>query len=244
MATSGLSVAQLAELAKYDTPTVCNAIELFDVRPRNEGFMDCRITACFPKLPPMVGYALTTTFRSAAPSSGDSYGELTDQVERYSGLPGAPIMVFQDTDDPAVAATFGEVMCTTYKAFGSAGLITSGGGRDIEQVEAINYPVFVGSKICAHGYCHFTSIGEDVRVGGLVVRTGDLLHGDMNGVTNIPHEIASEVADACQALVDAEQAVLEYVKGSSVTIAGFKEAHTETVRMLVAARKRFSRAGK
>src|SRR6266550_2954763 len=46
-------------LRKYDTPTVCNVVELFDVRPRTAGYTDGRIQACFPKLPPMVGYAAT-----------------------------------------------------------------------------------------------------------------------------------------------------------------------------------------
>ncbi len=60
------------DLSKYDTPTICNAIELFDVRPRNTGYMNESIKACFPKMPPMVGFALTSTFRSmAAPRGGD-----------------------------------------------------------------------------------------------------------------------------------------------------------------------------
>jgi hypothetical protein len=54
-------------LRKYDTPTVCNVIELFDLYPRTAGYMDGRIVACYPKLPPMVGFASTATFRSASP---------------------------------------------------------------------------------------------------------------------------------------------------------------------------------
>ncbi len=33
--------------------------------------------------------------------------------------------------------TAGEVMCSSYQAFGAAGLITSGAGRDLDQVEAL-----------------------------------------------------------------------------------------------------------
>ena len=60
----------LDKLAKYDTPTICNIIELFDVLPRNRGYMDGRIRANFPELPPMVGYAATASFRSDAPPAG------------------------------------------------------------------------------------------------------------------------------------------------------------------------------
>lgn len=67
-----LEIPALQRLAKFDTPTVCNVIELWDIRPRNTGFMNGSIQACYPKLPPMVGYAVTSTFRSMAPPrSGD-----------------------------------------------------------------------------------------------------------------------------------------------------------------------------
>ena len=177
----------LSKLAKFDTPTICNVIELFDVIPRNRGYMDGRVRSCFPELPPMVGYAATACFRSdAPPAGGDAYGSIQKQLEQFQQLPGPPVVVFQDLDDPPVAAVFGEVMCSTYKAFGSAGLVTSGAGRDIEQVHALKYPIFTTGTICSHGYCHILHIGLPVRVGGLMVNTGDLLHGDANGVTSIP----------------------------------------------------------
>ena len=219
----------LKKLALFDTPTICNVIELFEVRPRTAGFMDARIKANFPEMPPMVGFASTASFRSGAfPGKGDAYGSMEKQVEGFAELPGPAVMVFQDLDDPAVGATFGEVMCSTYKGFGSVGLITSGGGRDLLQVKAINYPVFTGSTICSHACCHILHIGLPVRVGGLVVDPGDLLHGDANGVTNIPLDIASEVADISQEFVDAEKIVLDYVNGTGKkTPAGLTAARKE-----------------
>src|SRR5688572_14457635 len=203
----------LKKLAKYDTPTICNVIELFDVRPRNRGYMDGRIKANFPEFPPMVGFACTAAFRSdAPPAGGDAYGSIQAQLEQFAKLPGPAVVVFQDLDDPPAAAVFGEVMCSTYKAFGSAGLVTSGGGRDLEQVRALKYPVFTGSTICSHGYCHMLHLGLPVRVGGLMVNQGDLLHADANGVTNIPLEIACEVADIGPEFLAAEELVMSYVK--------------------------------
>src|SRR5256885_10301397 len=101
-------------------------------------------------------------------------------------------------------------MCSTYKAFGAAGLITSGAGRDLDQVEALNFPCFTSGTICAHGYCHIPSINVPVHVGGIMVHPGDLLHGDRNGVTTIPAEVASEVAEGCAEMVEAEALVLNY----------------------------------
>jgi regulator of RNase E activity RraA len=203
----------LARLAKFDTPTICNVIELFDIRPRNVGYMDGRIQANFRELPPMVGYAATACFRSDAPPvGGDAYGSIQAQLDQFAKLPGPAVVVFQDLDDPPVSAVFGEVMCSTYKAYGSAGLVTNGAGRDILQVKAIDYPVFTGSTICSHGYCHMLHLGLPVRVGGLMVNTGELLHGDANGVTNIPPEIAAEIPDVAVEFIKAEEIMLDYVK--------------------------------
>jgi regulator of RNase E activity RraA len=223
-----IPVADLELLRKYDTPTICNVVELFDVHPRTAGYMDGRIQACYPKLPPMVGYATTATFRSAAPPrSGNVYSGLTEQVAAFAELPGPPIVVFQDLDSPVAAATFGEVMCSTYKAFGAIGLITSGAGRDLDQVEALNFPCFTNGTICAHGYCHIPQINVPVHVGNVMIQPGDLLHGDRNGVTTIPHDIASAVAHACAEYVAAETVVLDYLKGGRLDPKGYAAARAE-----------------
>jgi regulator of RNase E activity RraA len=215
-------------LRKFDTPTVCNVIELFDLRSRAAGYMDARIQACYPKLPPMVGYAATATFRSAAPPrSGNVYAGLTDQVAAFAELPGPAVLVFQDLDDPAASATFGEVMCTTYKAFGAAGLITSGAGRDLDQVEPLQFPCFANGTICAHGYPSILQINVPVRVGGVTVHPGDLLHGDRNGASTLPNEIASAVAQACPEYMAAEAVVLEYLRAGKVDPKGFGAARKE-----------------
>ncbi len=227
----------LAGLAKFDTPTICNAIELFDVRPRDAGYMDGRIRSGFPELPPMVGFASTAAFRSGAPpAGGGAYGDFALQVETFAELPGPAVVVFEDLDDPPVGATFGEVMCSIYGAFGSTGLITSGGGRDLDQVRALDYPVFTGSTICSHAYCHIMHIGLPVRVGGLVVNPGDLLHGDANGVTSIPPEIAGELPDVSAEFVEAEKIMLDYLHGPGQKtpqgLAGVRDEYSAVVAKL------------
>lgn len=164
----------------------------------------------------MVGFAVTSSFRSdTPPAGGEAYGSISQLVEQYAELPGPPVMVFQDLDDQAVAATFGEVMCSTFQAFGSVGLITSGAGRDLLQVKAIGYPVFTGGTNCSHAYCHLLHIGLPIRVGGLMVNQGELLHGDANGVTNIPIDVAVEVAEVADEFVKGEEIVMDYVKSDS-----------------------------
>jgi 4-hydroxy-4-methyl-2-oxoglutarate aldolase len=233
----------LEKLRTFDTPTICNIIELFDVRPRNTGFMDERIRACFPEMPPMVGFAATATFRSsAAPRSGDVYSDMSQQVERFGELPGPAVVVFQDVDSPAVAATFGEIMCTTYKTFGSVGLVTSGAGRDLDQVRRIGFPVFTSGAICAHGYCHIPQVHVPVHVGGIAIFPGDLLHGDCNGVTTIPTDIAADVADVGDEFVASEMVILNTLHEKGASLEHLRAAQKESKRMMDALRARVSRA--
>jgi len=237
-----LSATDLELLRRYDTPTICNVVELFDLYPRTMGYMDGRIQACYPRLPPMVGYASTATFRSASPArSGNVYSGLTEQVASFTELPGPAIVVFQDLDNPPASATFGEIMCTTYKAFGAVGLITSGAGRDLDQVEAIQFPCFTSGTICAHGYCHIPSINVPVHVGGVTVHPGDLLHGDRNGVTIIPRTIAAQVANACAEFMAAEAVVLDYLKSGKLDPRGYGEARNECKNRIDALARRLKK---
>ena len=238
-----VSADTLTSLADFDTPTVCNVIELFNVRPRSSGYMDRSITACFPKLPPMVGFASTATFRALSPPrAGDAYAGLDGQLERLNEIDGPPVIVFQDLDVPSAAATFGEVMCTTYQAFGSPGLITSGTGRDLDQVADLKYPVFTSGTCCSHGDCHILSINVPIVVGGITIYPGDLLHGDCNGVTTIPPDIANEIPDACRDFMAAECHVLNYVKSGSPTAAGFSEARQAMTADIAKLKARLSRS--
>ena len=215
-------------LGQFDTPTICNVIELFDVRPRTSGYMDHRIQAHFPEMSPMVGYATTATYRSSAPPRGaDVYDAMGKQLSVLQERSGPRVIVFQDLDDPPAAATFGEVMCTSYQTFGAVGLVTSGTGRDLEQVRRIGFPVFSSGANCSHGYCHILDVDVPVHVGGLTVRPGDLLHGDANGVTNIPREIAAEVARICPEFAAAEEVVLECLRQHGPDLPRLQQARKE-----------------
>jgi 4-hydroxy-4-methyl-2-oxoglutarate aldolase len=234
-----VSNEDLKLLAQYDTPTICNVIELFEVRPRNTGYMDSRIRACFPEMPPIVGYASTATMHTAFPrAAGAVYASLDEQVRAFADLPGPAIVVFQDLDDPAVGATFGEMMCATYQAFGALGLITSGAARDLDQVRRLGFTCFSNGAICAHAYSHIVSIHTSVRVGGLAVHAGDLIHADANGVTSIPNEIASEVAHAAADYIAAEAVLLDYCRSGDCDPQRYSEARQETMRRIAELGKR------
>ena len=238
-----ITQAVLDKLRTFDTPTICNIIELFEVRPRHVGFMNKTIQAAFPDMKPMVGFAATVTCRTSydPQMGGDAYASIDSQVERFPELSGPPVVVFQDLDNPPLAATFGEIMCTTYQAFGATGLVTNGPGRDLDQVRAIGFPVFTDGAACSHGYIHMFDVHIPVQVGGIPIYPDDLLHGDLNGVTTIPKEIAAEAADIGDEFVATEFVVLETLRQPNVTVAQLRQARLESHAQATALRQRVTR---
>lgn len=228
-----LSASDLKLLAQYDTPTISNVIELFAIRPRSAGYMDGRIRACFPEMPPIVGYASTATMRTAWPrAQGDVYSGLDEQVACFAELPGPAIVVFQDLDEPPIAATFGEVMCASYRCFGALGIITSGPARDLDQVRRLGFAAFSNGVVCSHSYSHITSVHQPVRVGGMEVRPAELLHADANGVCSVPESIASEVAHAAQEFVACESVCIDFARSGNADVKGYSAARQEMLRRI------------
>jgi len=237
-----VSAAELKLLAQYDTPTIANVIELFEVRPRSAGFMDKRIRACFPEMPPIVGYAATATMRTAyARAESAVYSSVDEQAARFAELGGPAIVVFQDLDDAPVGATFGEIMCASYQCFGALGIITSGPARDLDQVRRLGFAAFSDGVVASHSFSHITSIHQTVRVGGMEVRAGDLLHADANGVCGIPDNIAREVAHAAAEFVAAEAVVIEFARSGRRDVKAYAEARSETFRRIGELGKRVKR---
>jgi len=228
-----LSPEVLKTLGTYDSSTVSNVIELFKLRPNISGYMNGSIHAQYPKLPPVVGYSTTATFRSAYPSVETSvYRRTAEHVERMQEIPEPRLVVVQDLDEPPAAASLGEVLGRLYKRFGCAGFITNGATRDVLQVKELNFAVFASSVIVSHGYPHLEEIHVPVHVGGLTVRPGDLLHADANGVVMIPSSIAEMVAEACGEFSAAECTVLKYLEGGSVTPRGYLEIWEKTKKQI------------
>ena len=85
-------------------------------------------------------------------------------------------------------------------------------------------------------------LGLPVRVGGLMVNQADLLHGDANGVTNIPLDIVQEVADISSDFIAAEEIMLDYVKApGDKTIAEFDACRNEFMEVVGKLKERVSR---
>ena len=185
----------LAALRQFDTCTVSNAIETFNVRLRDEGFTNAAIRCQFPHLPPLVGYAVTLRVRASGPPiDGQPPIERTDWWDQLLALPAPRIVVVQDlTDPPGLGSFIGEVHAHIFKALGCAGILTNGSVHDLPGIAATGLQLFAGSVAVSHSYVHLLDFGRPVVLGGLTIAPGDLLHADLHGVVQVPPAVAAQI---------------------------------------------------
>ncbi|GAA0898075.1 RraA family protein [Pseudonocardia zijingensis] len=223
--STALDPSVLEALKGYDSPTLSNAIELFDVRPWDEGYLRYDVRCMFPDLPRMVGYAATATMRARGKADGYGPDELIAHVR---SVPGPRIVVVQDLDDePAHGALWGEVMATTFQRLGCAGVVTDGSVRDLDEAHEMGFQFFARAASVSHGYARVESVGEPVTVGGALVRPGDLLHADKHGVLLVPAEIAAQLPAAADRLIAAEQEYIGWIRSDEFDPAQFPERRSK-----------------
>jgi 4-hydroxy-4-methyl-2-oxoglutarate aldolase len=220
MSTTRLSVAELEKLGRYNTPTISNAIELFDVRPRHAGFLPHHIRCLLPELGPIVGYAVTSQTRAAVPEPGEPKKDLLGDYLRYvEKTPGPKIAVGWDLDEPAgLGAQFGEVTATIHQKLGCVGHITSGCPRDLDEVRALGFQLFGLNPCVSHAYVRLVDFGSPVIIGSVEIRTGDLIHADKHGVCVIPEQVAPRLAEACAEVERRERPILEICRSDSFSL--------------------------
>lgn len=206
-----LSHEQLSTLRRIDSPTIANAIETFQVRPRVAGYVGYDIRCLFPELPPSVGYAVTCTVDSTTEGrQGIGFNTL------YAVLAESPkpaLVVMQDVGtDRLHSCHAGEIMATTMKRLGAIGILTDGGLRDVKEVHALGgFQYFCAGPVVSHGNPVCVSVGTEVTISGMRVRPGDLLHGDGNGLVHIPDESALQVAAAAYRIWEREEETLRRI---------------------------------
>jgi regulator of RNase E activity RraA len=220
-AESRLTHVELQALRRISTPTISNAIELFNVRPRNTGFLPHFIRCLLPDLGAIVGYAVTSKTRAAPPEPGEpQQPDLLGDYFRYVASHAGPkIAVGQDLDDPpGLGAQFGEVTATIHQKLGCVGHITSGCPRDLDEVRALEFPLFGLNPCVSHAYVRLVEFGTPIEIGGVEIRTGDLIHADKHGVCLIPHAIAHRLAEACAEVERRERPLLESCRSDAFSL--------------------------
>ena len=216
----------LEAMRKLDSGTLANAIETFQKRLRNEGFVDHTVRSFCPHLEPMVGYAATLRIRgSAPPTAGGVYSDRTDWWEYLLSVPAPRIAVLEDiASRPGLGSLIGAVHMNILRALQCVGVVTNGAVRDLPAAQIAGFHYFAGNLAVSHSYVHIVEIGKPVEIGGLKIQSGNLLHGDCHGVQSIPLDIAGRIPLAAAEISAKEHAIIDICQSPDFSLEKLRAA--------------------
>lgn len=231
MPNAPLTATLLDELKNFDTPTICNALEIVRPERRGEGFTTGAMVVARPELIPMVGFARTATYRSAQPSTRPATDVQTQRAAYYEYVDAEnrpTISVLQDLDpEPGFGAFWGEVNSTIHSALGTIGGITNGSIRDLDAL-APGFQLLAGKVGPSHAFGHLVDFGNKVNIFGMEVADNDLIHADRHGAVVIPRAIAAEIPAAIELILRREKVILDACKAPGFNAEALHRATTDS----------------
>jgi 4-hydroxy-4-methyl-2-oxoglutarate aldolase len=193
----------IKELRKFDTATICNVVatypdsdiclKLYDAW-RGEYYTDTSLHCMYPEYGPICGYATTAWYsderaehtkldpflllnhldRSRRPIILVAKQTYSDGLEKLSGL-------------------FGGMISTQFRAFGVDGVVTDGPMRDYVEIKETRIQYLATGLTSGHGPLQLRGAGIPIKVAGMSVVPGDIVHMDQCGACKFPAEKLPDV---------------------------------------------------
>jgi regulator of RNase E activity RraA len=218
----------IESLRNFDSPTIANAIEAFNIRNRTEGYASSELRCRFPDLPPMVGFAVTCLADSTSPEpSGPN--RITDLFDAVAAAPKPTVVVIQNRGPNRERSCFaGDMVCGSLYKLGVVGLVTDGGVRDIKGIRdrVPGFQVFAGGLVVSHGVSVYLEVNSPVTICGLAIQPADLLHGDESGLVLIPPEIVESLPEQARSVQKKESEFTHFLKSGAISLEELKHRIT------------------
>ena len=196
----------LDTFTKASTGNVADAVdEATGVR----GFMSPDMKPVFRAK--VIGPAVTVLLRRALRTDKRDWPNL--QIQTLDDAPPGSVMV-EVLEDGLDTAGVGNLMATTAKVRGLAGMVIDGGARDVEELEEIGFPVWSRSQTPATSVGRYVPVAKNVPVtcGGVLVRPGDWIVADKTGVVAVPKEALPRVLELLRQYDDKETKMVPLIR--------------------------------
>ncbi len=205
----------IQELRKFDTATICNVVatypgsdiclELYDAW-RGEYYTDTSVRCIYPEFGPVCGYAATAWYSDEKPEHRKldrwALPEHLDRTQR------PVIFVAKQTYSPdleTLSGLFGGNMTTQFKAFGVDGVLTDGPIRDYVEIKEMRVQYLATGLTSGHGPIQLRGVGIPVKVAGMTVAPGDIVHMDQCGACKFPADKLPKVLENATELISREK---------------------------------------
>ena len=212
----------IEKLRNFDTPSITNVVATYPNDPLCLGlynpwtenwYTDQSIRCMFPELGRTVGYAVTCIFGMPDPNYDRlTLGHILDALDE-SKKPS--ILAFQQKFPPEFAnkvGLAGGLMTTAIQAAGCVGGISNGPSRDIDEIRPMKFQYLLSGVTPGHGAMAIRAVNVPVRLAGMDVSPGEIIHMDENGACKFPADQLEAVLTNVQALHKKEATRMELLQ--------------------------------
>jgi regulator of RNase E activity RraA len=221
--------ALFEQLRQFDTPTICNALEVVRGSRSISGFTRRGLIASRGGAHAIIGYARTATIRTSAPTADAAAEQRVKRLGYYEYVAQAPqptLAVVQDIDAMVgVGAFWGEVNTHVHWGLGCVGAVTNGSMRDLDAMRP-EFQCLAGMLSPSHAFVHVVDFGKPVDVFGMNVRDGDIVHADRHGAVAIRPGELEELPAAIDLMARREKCILDAAKAPGFTVEKLRAAFT------------------
>jgi regulator of RNase E activity RraA len=187
-----LTPEQIIAAFRQPTSSTGNIADAVDEATGVRGFMYHDMKPIFKTK--IVGRAATALLRPVLKHDQRKYPNHALQI--LDEAPPGSVLVYVLENGLEIAG-MGNLMATTAKVRGLEGAVIDGAARDVEEVARIGFPIFSRAVSPATSVGRYVSVAKQVPVtcAGILVRPGDYIVGDSDGVVVVPQEAAQKVVE-------------------------------------------------
>lgn len=214
---SELLTSDLIKLQTWDTPTICNALDIAAPDRRLLGFTSK------PLVPvgthgSVCGYVKTAKISGKNKPLDNAKKIRQDYYEYIANDPKPSIVLIEDVDNPeGFGAFWGEVNSAIHLGLGIKGLITNGVIRDLDQW-ANGFSALAGSIGPSHAYTQVLEFSSMVNIYGMEANDCDIVHFDKHGAVIVPKDVIKNLPNIIQKQMDKEAVILEAARSPDFNI--------------------------
>lgn len=187
----------MEELRDFDTALLANTIGYIDPTPAHLWYMGGSIRSQTPSLGPTVGVAVTVEADTSSPNNKADAAGYWQQLEEMAKMDVPAVWVVRAVGSrPDHECIIGDGMAKSLMSVGCIGIVTDGGVRDVPGLLNAGFAAYCRGTTIHHTALRFRRMNKSVKVGGITVKTGDVIHAGEEGVITLPRGCLDKLAEA------------------------------------------------
>ncbi len=217
-----VSPDDIAFLRGVGSSSVADALALLGY-PAETTTLGPGVACLFPEQPPLVAQALTVSLANTHGTTSDYWEGFWAVFDAMARMPAPNVIVAGDRSGaPSRFACSGDVVAMLGQRLGCVGYVTDAHVRDLHQVQPLGFAFFAAGVCVSHADFRYEDVGGDVTIAGQTIATGDLLHGDANGLLVVPRAALPSLPDAIAAVRARNHEAFDLARSDAFSLDGMR----------------------